>query len=99
MRAFCRHAAAGPDSEQDATLEADPRLGRGEDVRQAAARAGLEPLAAQRVDEPLGNDPGRWAVDREQRDQLARLARKHALVADDVDRGRAELRVDLHTGI
>ena len=57
---------ARPHGEQYAAAEGDVGPRRGEDVRQPARRAGRQRLAVKRVDQPLGDDPVRWSVHREQ---------------------------------
>src|SRR5712692_1927569 len=99
MLASCRRAAARPNGEQHAALEADSCLRRGEDVRDAERRARLERLSAKRVDETVRDDAARRPLDREERDQLPRLAPQRALATNDVNRGSAELRVDVNAGI
>ena len=68
-----------------------------EDVRDSAARPGLERLAAERVREPFGRHAHRRPVDREQRDEVARLPANRAPLADDMDVRLADDRVDLRS--
>ena len=67
-------------------------------IGHAAARAGLERLAAKLVGEALGPHTLRRAVQREQRDQLAGLALDRALAAHDVDPRAADRGVDAGSG-
>lgn len=80
-------------------LDCDPRMGIGEFVRDATARAGDERLAVQRIAKTARRDPDRRAMDGEERSQLARSADQSPLIANDVHGGGTKLRVHLHTRI
>jgi hypothetical protein len=71
---------------------------RREDVREPAAGAGDERLASQGVEQSVGRDSTRRAVQGEERDKLSFSPAEPALDADDVDERVAEDRVHLDTG-
>ena len=75
-------------------LDADPRLRIGEHVRDATARARVQRVACERIDETIGMDAVCRACDCEERDDLARAAGQHSFAADDLDDCLAQLRVE-----
>ncbi len=99
---LCRSVTRSPDVRGRGGRRAGSRARRvtrasaaAEDVRDAAARAGRQRLALQRVLEALGRDALGRAVHGQQGEEVAGRARQRARAADDVDPALAEVRVDL----
>src|SRR5438067_6707555 len=85
----------GTNREEDAALHTHARHVGDEDVRDSAARAGLERLAGERICETVRSYELGQTVQGQQRDELSELSSELALAADHMHECAPHLRVQL----